>query len=272
MARTARRRSETGIYHVMLKGIDGRSIFLDDEDKDKFIEIIINVKEAYRFALYGYCLMDNHVHLLIQELDEYIGTTIKRITVSYVHWHNNKYGRTGHLYQNRFNSEVVETEGYFKTVLRYIHRNPINAGMISKLEDYHWSSYNQYLKDFDEMGTYIDTDFVKDYFPDKLGFIDFMKTANTDNCLEYENKSRYTDSGLRTLIREQFKVDELLLKELPNHRRNMIIRELYYKTGVSMRQLGRVLGVSKGIIELAIKSEDKFQDKNLHQLKEIQSK
>lgn len=119
MARQARKRSNTGIYHVMLRGIDKRDIFLDGEDREKFIENIIKAKEVGNFEIYGYCLMDNHVHLLIKE-DEEIGTNIKRITVGYVGWHNNKYERTGHLFQNRYKSEPVETESYLIIVLRYI--------------------------------------------------------------------------------------------------------------------------------------------------------
>jgi len=131
MPRQARKKSATGIYHIMLRGIDGRNIFLDDEDRSKFIEKLLSAKQNANFKLYGYCLMDNHVHLLIEENEE-IGTSVKRITVGYVQWHNNKYGRTGHLFQNRYNSEVVETESYLVTVLRYIHQNPVKANIVKE--------------------------------------------------------------------------------------------------------------------------------------------
>lgn len=84
---------------------------------------------------FSYCLMDNHVHLLIKEGEE-IGESIKRITVRYVHWYNEKDERTGHLFQNRFRREAVETEGYLISVSRYIHQNPVKAGMVNKVEDY----------------------------------------------------------------------------------------------------------------------------------------
>ena len=141
MARQSREKSETGIYHVMIRGIDKRNIFLDKEDKIKFLEKLIQAKEAAKFKLYAYCLMDNHVHLLIQESEE-IGTSIKRLTVGYVQWHNNKYARTGHLFQNRYMSEVVETEEYLISVLRYIHQNPVKAKMVKNCTNYLWSSYN----------------------------------------------------------------------------------------------------------------------------------
>ena len=111
MPRRAREKSITGIYHIMLRGIDKRDVFLDDEDRMQFIENIIKAKQVGKFELYGYCLMDNHIHMLINE-GEPIGITVKRITVGYVGWHNRKYERTGHLFQNRYTSEPVETESY----------------------------------------------------------------------------------------------------------------------------------------------------------------
>lgn len=134
MARQALVKSATGIYHVMLKGLDGRNIFLDDVDRSVFMEKSNKARETGGFEFYAYCLMDNHVHLLIKEGEE-LGTNIKWITVGYVQLHNNKYGRTGHLFQNRFNSEVVEDDQYLMMVVRYILHNPIKAGIITRLEE-----------------------------------------------------------------------------------------------------------------------------------------
>ncbi|SHK46794.1 transposase, partial [Paramaledivibacter caminithermalis] len=142
MGREKRKRSITGIYHIMLRGIDGQNIFIDDEDREKFMKALFKAKG--QFLLYGYCLMDNHVHLLIKE-DEEIGTSIKRITVGCVQWHNNKYGRVGHLFQNRYKSEVVESEFYLLVLLRYIHQNPVKAKIVKTISEYKWSSYNNYI-------------------------------------------------------------------------------------------------------------------------------
>ncbi|MDF2548906.1 MAG: transposase [Anaerosolibacter sp.] len=100
MARIARVRSKTGIYHIMLRGIDKRNTFLDDEDRMKFIEKLLKAERTAGFKLYGYCLMNNHVHLLIGEQEE-IGISIEYITVGCVQWHNNKHEKTGYLFQSR---------------------------------------------------------------------------------------------------------------------------------------------------------------------------
>ena len=99
--------------------------------------------------------MDNHVHLLLKEGEE-LGTSIKRITVGYVQLHNNKYGRTGHLFQNRFSSEAVEDDKYLMTVIWYIHRNPLKTGMVSRLKEYSWSSYQQIIQAYQGNTSIID--------------------------------------------------------------------------------------------------------------------
>jgi putative transposase len=129
MARKERKKSRSGIYHIMLRGINRQTIFEDEEDKRKFLETLKKYKDVSKYQLYSYCLMDNHVHLLIREMDETIAEAIKRISSSYVYWYNLKYERVGHLFQERFKSERVESEVYFLTVLRYIHQNPLKAGL-----------------------------------------------------------------------------------------------------------------------------------------------
>ena len=195
MARQARQKSYTGIYHVILKGLDGRNIFPDDADRLMFMDKLKKARELGGFKLYAYCLMDNHVHLLVKEEEE-LGQSIKRITVGYVQLHNNKYGRSGHLFQNRFNSEVVEDERYLITVLRYIHRNPLKAGMISKLEFYPWSSYPLIIQSYQTNQTLLDTQMIRDYFPKKSDFVRFSQEENQDQCLEIKTKIRLSDQQL----------------------------------------------------------------------------
>lgn len=252
MARQARERSKTGIYHIMLRGIDKRDIFLEDEDRRKFIKCLLKAKEVGKFEIYAYCLMDNHVHLLMKEGED-IGKTIKRITVSYVIWHNNKYERTGHLFQNRFRSESVEREAYFLTVFRYIHQNPLKAGLISKLDDYQWSSYRQYLHSYKGIESYIDDELIRSYYPNVKDFFSYVNTDNNDECLDYRQVPNYNDKTFRDIIVKHYNVDELF--DLPKKERNKLIRKIYFDLGISIRQLSRVLGVGKAIVERAIKED-----------------
>jgi REP element-mobilizing transposase RayT len=89
--------------------------------------------------------MSNHIHLLIKEGKEDLGIVFRRIGSKFVYWYNWKYKRSGHLFQDRYKSEVVENDKYFLTVLRYIHQNPVKAGIVGSMIKYPWSSYNEYF-------------------------------------------------------------------------------------------------------------------------------
>ena len=144
MARALRRKSESGIYHVMMRGVNKLLIFVNDADKMRFLDILTTCKEISGFELYAYCLMGNHVHLLIGVKDEPLEKIVKRINNRYVYWFNLAHDRVGHMFQDRFKSEPVDDDNYFLTVLRYILQNPVKAGFCRKLSDYEWSSYADY--------------------------------------------------------------------------------------------------------------------------------
>jgi len=144
MPRLAREKCESNIYHVMLRGAGQQQIFEDAEDSERFLKILAECKQISGFALYAYCLMGNHVHLLIKEQCETLEQIVKRIATRYVYWFNVKYARCGHLFQDRFRSEPVKDRRYFLTVLCYIHQNPIKAGICEDLDQYVYSSYREY--------------------------------------------------------------------------------------------------------------------------------
>lgn len=252
MARQAREKSQSGIYHVILKGIDARVIFLEDLDRVKFMKQLLKARERGDFGLIAYCLMDNHVHLLIEESKkESIGKSIQRITIGYVLWHNHKYGRCGHLFQNRFNSESVEQEQYFLTVVRYIHQNPVAAGIVKSPSDYEWSSYRQYIASYHNQISYIDKGRIIGYFDTQDKFEVFMNAVQQKECMEFEVRKRYTDEELRRLIYNQFSQVHFIEK-MKNEDRNRLLKDIYRKTGASIRQIGRVLNMGRRIIENAI--------------------
>lgn len=249
MARQARVKSETGIYHIMHRGIDKRNIFIDDEDKMMFIKGLLRAKRVGKFELYAYCLMSNHVHLLMRE-KESIGKSMQRIAVSYVTWHNNKHGRTGHLFQNRYLSEPVETEAYFVTVLRYIHQNPIKAGLVKMVKDYPWSSYREYELAYQGKKTHVNAHLAQSYFKTFKTFGLFINEPNSDQCLDYRPTQRITDHDLLRFVNTEY--SKMNIAKLDRNDRNKVIKDLYRRTGASIRQIARVLGVGKHIVENAI--------------------
>ena len=181
MPRRPRRKCESGIYHVMLRGINKQPVFFADADKTRFLHTLQKYKEQCGFHIYGYCLMNNHVHLLIKETEAYpLNSIVKRIAGSYAYWYNLSYQRIGHLFQDRFRSEPVEDDGYFLTVLRYIHQNPLKAGLCRKLSQYKWSSYEEYKT---QKATLTDVDFAIEMTSHK-SLLEFFAEDNEDECLE----------------------------------------------------------------------------------------
>lgn len=140
MARHARQLSESGIYHVMLRGVNRDAIFLEDEDHRRFLDALAQVKELSGCSVFAYCLMTNHVHLVLRTGNEPVGIAVKRLAVRYVGWFNHKYGRVGHLFQGRFASRPVDDDAYLVTLLRYVWHNPVAAGLAQRAEEYRWSS------------------------------------------------------------------------------------------------------------------------------------
>jgi putative transposase len=145
--RYPRQYSKTGIYHIMLRGNERKDIFIDEEDKGKFIKIIFKKKADEAFKLYAYCLMDNHLHLVIKEQKETISQIIKKIATSYAYYFNHKYKRVGHLFQDRYKSETIEDEAYLLSVIRYVHNNPEKA-VFSFLDDFLYRSLNSLVTAF----------------------------------------------------------------------------------------------------------------------------
>ena len=250
MPRNSRSKSSTGYHHIMLRGINRESIFVSDQDKDYFLNSMYRAREKSSFKVIGYCLMNTHVHLLLQESEE-IGLSIKRITVSYVQWFNRKYNRVGHLFQNRYKSEPIENERYLMAVLRYIHQNPIKAGMVKEVSKYSWSSYHQYLKMYDSNKCLIDGEIMRAYFNSKKSFIEFHKEIGKEDYMDYKNINKYSDDELLKLFKKKISMDEF--HKLPLDDRARLIKDIYHETGASIRDLSRGLGIGRSIVERAVK-------------------
>ena len=246
MARQARQKSKSDIYHIILKGINEQVIFEDKEDNVKFIETLIKYKEISGYKIFAFCLMGNHLHLLLKTDKDGLDVIIKRIAGSYVYWYNWKYNRSGHLFQDRYKSEVVENDSYLLTVLRYIHLNPVKAGLCKKPEIYEYCSYNDYIKGKSEL---VDILFIQSIINEN-DFIVFHKNNDDQHVMDDKNtKTRLNDSEATAIIIEIAECkhsSEVQTYEI--ERRNKIIKILN-KQGLSIRQLSRLTGISKGIIE-----------------------
>ena len=250
MPRVPRKKSGSGVYHIVLRGINRQVIFSNDEDRKRFIFTIKRYKSICEYNIFAYCIMDNHIHLLLKVGKEPLEQIIRRLAGSFVHWYNDKYERIGNLFQDRFKSEPVEDDNYMLTVVRYIHQNPLKAGMVENIEDYYWSSYNDYLN-----GNGIsDTEFILNIFSRNkksaiAQFINFNQTDNKDQCIEIQApKRKLTDEQLIEEIINNFDTQPTMIKDKNRDEMSSLLRNILLIEGVTTRQLARVTGISTGII------------------------
>jgi len=261
MPRQKRTLSPTKIYHIMVRGNAGRDIFFDEEDRKKILRIIDNKKREREFEIYAYCLMDNHFHLVLKECDDNISHIMKRINTTYVLYFNKKYQINGHLFQNRFKSEIVENDAYLLALVRYVHNNPLKAGLVDTLENYQWSSFLNYIKP--NKKKIINTTDILKFFSEDLSqalhqFIAFsFKEEEKYSFLENkENKNNHRELNSDAKVknfRDQFlKRNKTNLDSLSERKnkaiRDKLIQELKEKSIFSYREIADFLNLGRGMV------------------------
>ncbi|WP_117168539.1 transposase [Paraliobacillus sediminis] len=256
MPRQARLKSKSNIYHIMLRGANKQEIFHDEADCRYFLNTIKKYKDVSGMSVYAWCLMNNHVHLLLKEGTEELSITMKRIGVAYAYYYNCKYNTIGHLFQDRFKSENVETIRYLLTVIRYIHQNPLKAGIVSKMNEWKWSSFLGYLDSAVYPKDLLDCAYILNCFSENKGlaqvrFKAFNQKNNKDECLEdkYIERKRFTDEEARIeLVKLLGNLEIAQVKSLPKFERYNILRQVKEVEEISQRQASRILGVSPNLI------------------------
>ncbi len=244
MPRVIRRKSSIGIYHVMLRGINKQMIFLSDADNLYFLKTLEKVKQISDFALLGFCLMGNHLHLLIQEKEsgEPLDKIMQRILNRFIAWYNPSYNRCGPLFCGRFRSETVEDERYFLTVLRYIHNNPVHAGLCRKMADYKWSSFSDYADGRGLLDGLVDTEMALS-ISGKNELLRFFAEADDDLCMD--------DFTVAELEQARQKVCELIFRgyacknfdQLAEDDQKELIKKCKEK-GISKKVISEITGAS----------------------------
>jgi REP element-mobilizing transposase RayT len=232
----------------MLRGINRQMIFEDDEDSTRFLEILAECKAVDSFQLFGYCLMGNHAHILIGCNEQSLGHCLKRIGVRYVSWFNSKYGRIGHLFQDRYRSEPVADDRQMLAALRYIHQNPVKAGLCAQARDYCLSSYQCYVNG----SGIVDTELVLGMLSEKRSqqrreFESFMLSEG-DGVFIDDAPARLTERECRKLIEDITGTTSVAeFQALSRETRNTALRQMKEK-GMSIRQIVRLTGVPFGVV------------------------
>ena len=140
MGRKKRIQFEGAIVHIWARRVDRWPLFLDDEDYARYVSLLAKTVARFDWVILSFCLMPNHVHLLVQLRKPNVHVGMHWLHKTYVRRFNDRHGRTGRLFEHRFKSRVVEDELYFVTVAQYIEQNPVKAGLCASPEGWRWSS------------------------------------------------------------------------------------------------------------------------------------
>ncbi len=144
MARPLRIEFKGAFYHIISRGNERRDIFLGDDDYQSFLGVLEEMSSRFEVDIFAYVLMSNHYHLLIRTNQPNLSKSMQWVGTTYTRRFNLKHFRSGHLFQGRFKSILVQNDAYLMQLSCYIHRNPLRAGLVNRLADYRWSSYLAY--------------------------------------------------------------------------------------------------------------------------------
>ena len=243
MPRTARKISSTGYMHIIARGIGRQILFESSSDYRKYLLLLQKYCNETNVKICAFCLMENHVHLLTHSEKDALVLMMKALNTTYAGYFNNKYERTGHLFQNRYKSEPIEDERYLLTVFRYILLNPQKAG-ICNASDYTWSSYSLYEKNTD----FMELDLIRELIGDPMQYKCYIESDNDDECLEWDYSKRddaWAINEIKSLLHVNNFTDIQRYDSVSRNRALSILR----KRGLSIRQIERLTGISRGIIK-----------------------
>jgi len=238
-----------GIYHAYNRGNNKENIFISVMDKDVFLNIVRQVQIEYNFVLYGFCIMNNHYHLLFKDVQKQMPDIIGKIQENYALYFNAKYNRTGKVFESPFKSKPILGSNHFFTILSYILNNPVNAGIESDFNNYQWSSsidshdrwnlndflyVRQYYSSISIMPLHI---YVKQNLgKDKLCDLEIYRMKDLE-ALNVLNVAAGIDGSSLQFNKTNFSEDSLA----------NLVKELSYK-GLSIRQLMKFTGLTEHFI------------------------
>jgi len=251
----------------MLRGNEKKNIFLDSEDKAKFIDTIYYKKKESEFCLYAYCVMDNHVHLVIKEQDDSISRIMRKIVTSYAIYFNKKYKRVGHVFQDRYRSETIDNERHLLAVIRYVHNNPVKAG-IGNRQEYKWSSYQYYIQKQGnkDQPKILDQDEILRIFSDEKdkAIILFKEFSNHEDEGDFmdmnEEEDMFDEVEALEYINNYLSNKNILLEHLKQKEykkeRDFLVKKLIEKSQLSLRKIAEILGLNRETVrKISMSSE-----------------
>jgi putative transposase len=230
MPRTARIAPKEFVYHILTRGNNQQDIFQDEDDYQKYIDILWKYKEKYKYKLYHYVLMTNHVHLVIEPTDAggELSQIMKGINLSYAQHYKTKYKYSGHFWQDRFKSIIISKDEYLLACGSYVELNPVRAGMTKDPKEYTWSSYKANAYAYGKKDDLVDAHIIYENLSSDENvrkeyrkFVQDMLQKNKAMSGEMERRTIYGGGDFIQRVHKKFKIDAVIKKRgRPKKERN----------------------------------------------------
>ena len=229
MARQLRIEYPGAFYHVTSRGNQKQSVFFSPWDKARFLDCLDEAHEKLDLLVHSYCLMENHYHLMLETRQANLSKIMHFINTSFTVYLNKRYKRVGHLFQGRFKAILLEAETYAQELSRYIHLNPLRAGIVRRPEDYPWSSLREYLGQR-KPPRWLDTSFVLGLFGNEAddarlqyaGFISSALISNIPNPFMNKNGGSPAILGSKGFLE---RINETYLQGIAPNRELPLLRQ-----------------------------------------------
>jgi hypothetical protein len=200
----------------MVQGINKEEIFKTEDNKEKYIELLKKYYKEFKIDIIAYCIMDNHVHMLLYANDiKQISNFMKNINSIYAMYYNKKTDRVGYVFRNRFKSVPIMDRKQLYTCIKYIHMNPVKAGKVKEESDYRYSSYNDYLN---KTG-FIHEEILKFIFNSSNNYIEKFQSIEYENSKEEVNLKKALEDFLikEKLTLEHIKQNKIIIKKFVSY-------------------------------------------------------
>ena len=248
MPRMVRKMDRANYNHIILRGISEVPVFSDDEDRQRFLDQLAECAGEYDIEVHAYCLMKDHIHLLICVRNDCMSSFVQKLASRYVSYYNYKYSRRGSLFQGRFRHEPIRSPEYYLSVLRYIHRDPENSN-IGAVDSFKWSSYGEYEAGSKKTGSRI---VVTGPALELLGgfenFCKFLACEDDIIGMDVDNNSEESDERIAIFVSRCLNIKTpRAINGMSIKSRNMLIREMR-ALGITASQISRLTGVSRSVI------------------------
>lgn len=249
-------RTVTGFYHVCARGAGKQLIFEGDEDRWEFLELMRECCREEGVTVIAWCLMGNHVHLVLADYEDRMSAAMHRLLLTYARRFNKRTGRTGHLFQNRFDRRSLDTDWQVMEAIRSVHADPQEAG-VSLIERYPWSSFAEYLRMYDGDATigFSDPSTVLELFGSAEGFIDYsLKTPDgSDPVIHDMEETEWERHAFADKMAKRLGAPLNELKTVAPSRRDGIIFALH-DGGYTVREIERYTGISKSTVSRIVRA------------------